>query len=306
MATPRISVGLPVYNGGKYLVNTLTRLLGQDFEDFELIICDNASTDETPEICQTFAARDFRIRYHRNSRNIGLAANNNRTFELSRGEFFKWVAHDDDFPAAMLGRFLDALENSAPEVGVVYSECEYIDELGNVVGVGSDGVDLDDARPYRRMAHLLWHIHMYNSNYGLIRSHLVRKTRLHGLFPMSDHVFLAELAMLCKFVELPEPLLRIRQHPGRSFAANKTERSLRELFNPGHGNDFSLLSIRKRMEFELVRSTMLAHVPLKDKVPCIGVAAVTPHWRMFRAFGGRQKQKLLRMWSPETGRFWLG
>src|SRR6267142_5432239 len=104
MTRPKVSVGLPVYNGEKYLPNTLKRLLEQDFEDFELIVSDNASTDGTPEICRMFAEQDPRVHYVRNEANIGLAANHNRTFELSRGELFKWAAHDDDFPPAMLAR----------------------------------------------------------------------------------------------------------------------------------------------------------------------------------------------------------
>src|SRR5262245_582217 len=102
MRQAKVNVGLPVYNGEKYLPNALSRLLEQDFEDFELIVSDNASTDGTQEICRSFAEKDRRVRYFRNETNIGLAANHNRTFELSQGELFKWAAHDDDFPRAML------------------------------------------------------------------------------------------------------------------------------------------------------------------------------------------------------------
>src|SRR5262249_36556323 len=158
---PQVSIGLPVYNGAKYLPNALKRLLEQDFEDLELIICDNASTDETQDICRVFAERDRRIRYFRNEKNLGLAANHNRTFELSRGNFFKWAAHDDDFPKPMLGRFVSVFEKAPPYVAVVYSHCEYIDELGEVVGVDSDNVDKNESWPHKRLAHLLRHIHMY-------------------------------------------------------------------------------------------------------------------------------------------------
>src|SRR5262245_16514015 len=126
--SPRVSVGLPVYNGERYLPNTLTRLLEQDFEDFELIVSDNASTDATQEICRSFT--DRRVRYSRNDTNIGLAANHNRAFALSRGELFKWAAHDDDFPRAMLARFVEAFDRASPAVSLVFSHCEYIDEFG--------------------------------------------------------------------------------------------------------------------------------------------------------------------------------
>lgn len=301
MAPPKVSVGMPVYNGERYLQNALARLLEQEFEDFELIVCDNASTDATQEICRAFAARDSRIRYFRNEANIGLAANHNRTFELSGGQFFKWAAHDDDFPPAMLARFVDTLEQSPPSVSVVYSRCEYIDEFGTVEGIESDGVDRNDPRPYIRLAHMLRCVHMYNSIYGLIRSDMMRKTRLHGLYPLADHVLLSELAMLGIFVELPEPLLRIRRHPGRTFTANKSPQALRELFTPGRSKTI-LPGLKTRMALELVRSTVLLPIPLTDKIMCTAVAAVGPQWRAFRAYGGKQKQKLLRKLSPGLGR----
>ncbi len=295
---PTVSVGLPVYNGEKYLPNTLTRLLEQDFEDFELIIADNASTDGTPEICRMFAEQDPRIRYVRNQKNIGLSANHNRTFELSRGEFFKWAAHDDDFPRAMISRFLQAFEENPPSVGVVYSRCEYIDELGEVEGIDSDRVDSSDPRPHKRLAHLLWYVHMYNSVYGLIRADVLRRTRLHGLYPMADHVLLAELAMLGAFLELPDPLMRIRRHPGRTFTANKSARALRELFTPGRAHQLMPVSLRSRMKAELVRSAVLVPATRWDKALCTAVALVVPQWRTLRSFGGRQKHKVLRTFSP--------
>jgi glycosyltransferase involved in cell wall biosynthesis len=292
---PRVSVGLPVYNGERFLENALTRLVEQDFEDFELIICDNASTDGTDEICRGFAARDRRIRYYRNATNIGLAANHNRTFELSRGPLFKWVSHDDDYPRVMLKRLVRALEESPPNVGVVYSWCEYIDESGEVEGMDSDGVDLDDPWPHRRLAHLLQHVHMYNSPFGLMRADVLRRTRLHGLYPKADHVLLAELAMLGTFMELREPLLRIRRHSGRTFTANRTSRALREIFTPGRRRRWLPVSMRSKMMAELVWSAMLVAPTLRDKILCTAVALSVPQWRTFRAFGGRQKQQLRRI-----------
>ena len=307
MMRPMVSIGVPVYNGEKYLPNTLRRLLEQDFEDFELIISDNASSDTTSDICKSFAERDPRVRYVRNTTNIGLSANHNRTVELAQGRFFKWAAHDDDFPKSMLRRFVDAFDEAPPPVAVVYSRCEYIDEFGNPDGVDSDEVDRDDPWPHRRLAHLLRKIHMYNSVYGLMRLDVLRRTRLHGLYPMSDHVLLSELAMLGVFVELAEPLLRIRRHPGRSFTANRSAKALRELFKPGQGHGFSPVSLNMHMGAELIRSTLLIPPSPRDKALCTAVALSIPAWRNFRAFGGRHKQKLHRMVAlafppPPSGR----
>jgi hypothetical protein len=91
--TPRLSVGLPVYNGQRYLAEALDALLGESLTDFELIISDNASTDETEETCRRYPVRDPRIRYIRQPFNIDAASNHK--FQQARGELFKLAAHDD-------------------------------------------------------------------------------------------------------------------------------------------------------------------------------------------------------------------
>ena len=94
-AVPRLTVGLPVYNGEKYLAESLDALLGQSYGDFELIISDNASTDATEAICREYAAKDPRITYLRQPANIGATPNHNFVFEQSHTELFKWASYDD-------------------------------------------------------------------------------------------------------------------------------------------------------------------------------------------------------------------
>lgn len=94
-AGPKVSIGLPVYNGGKYLSQALGALLGQTYPHFELILSDNASTDSTEAICKDYAARDPRIRYVRQAENLGAVRNFEFTLEQATGEFFMWAAHDD-------------------------------------------------------------------------------------------------------------------------------------------------------------------------------------------------------------------
>src|SRR3984957_9664125 len=92
---PRVSIGLPVYNGEKWLAQSVDSLLSQTFSDFELIICDNASTDGTDAICRRYAEQDQRVRYIQNAENIGGMLNANLSFGVARGEYFRWAAHDD-------------------------------------------------------------------------------------------------------------------------------------------------------------------------------------------------------------------
>src|ERR1700754_583434 len=101
-AAPRLSIGLPVYNSEDYLAESLEALLGQSFEDFELIISDNASTDGTADICRRYRGQDSRIRYIRQPRNIGGAPNHNFLVHEARGELFKWASHDDLYARDLL------------------------------------------------------------------------------------------------------------------------------------------------------------------------------------------------------------
>jgi len=105
-------VGLPVYNGERFLGRAIDTLLAQTYRDFELIIVDNASSDGTEDICRAYAQRDRRIHYWRNARNLGAMGNFRRVFELARGELFKWAAHDDEHEPAFLEKCVTALDGS--------------------------------------------------------------------------------------------------------------------------------------------------------------------------------------------------
>ena len=130
-AVPRLSIGLPVYNGENYLAESLDALLGQSYEDFELIISDNASTDGTADICRRYGKQDSRIRYIRQPRNIGLAPNHNFVLEQARGELFKWASNDDLYARDLLKRCVEALDEY-PQVVLAHSWTAMIDSSGAV------------------------------------------------------------------------------------------------------------------------------------------------------------------------------
>src|SRR2546430_8992564 len=130
MSHPKVSIGMPVYNGADYIRRAVQSILAQDYEDFELIISDNASTDETESICREFAERDGRIRYFRNETNVGASQNYNNVFRLAKGQYFKWAAHDDECYPTMLRRCLELLERAPARVAMVYPLAELIDKQG--------------------------------------------------------------------------------------------------------------------------------------------------------------------------------
>ncbi len=117
----RLSIGLPVYNGERFLSAAIDSLLRQTFEDFELIISDNASTDATGAICRGYADQDRRIRYLPTKENIGSAPNFNRVIELASAPYFSWAAHDDVRAPQYLERCVEVLDRD-PSVILAYRE----------------------------------------------------------------------------------------------------------------------------------------------------------------------------------------
>ena len=118
---PRVSVGLPVYNGADHVAEAIDSVLAQTYRDLELVICDNASSDRTEEICRRLAHRDPRVRFYRNDENLGATGNFRRTFELARGEFFNWLSHDDLLAPKYVEQCIGVLEHSPESVVLCFS-----------------------------------------------------------------------------------------------------------------------------------------------------------------------------------------
>ncbi len=212
---PRVSIGLAVYNGEKYLEEAIGSILAQTFTDFELIISDNASTDRTADICTKYAAQDSRIRYVRNATNIGGANNENRTFQLARGEYFRWAAHDDICAPELLEQCVKVLDDH-PDVVLCQTAVVIIDEHGNSHGTEQNYVGTAST-PAQRFRQLYSMHHRCESTYGLMRSNIMRRTRLQLNYTDSDRVLLCELALYGPFYQIPEPLFYKRVHPGNQY-----------------------------------------------------------------------------------------
>jgi glycosyltransferase involved in cell wall biosynthesis len=208
---PRVSIGVAVYNGERFLPQTLDSLLAQTYRDFELIVCDNCSTDRTEQICRSYAERDARIRYYRNAANFGAPRNFNLAFSLSRGEYFKWAGADDLCAPEMIERCI-AILDQRPDVVLAYAKTCLIDESSATIKDFNDQLDLQFEAPYKRLSHLLWNIQMCNAVFGLIRSSVMKRTGCFGTYPNSDLVFLAGLSLHGLFVEIPGRLFLRRFH----------------------------------------------------------------------------------------------
>ncbi|AOY78700.1 glycosyltransferase family 2 protein [Moorena producens JHB] len=238
-SSPLVSIGMPVYNGANFIKDAIEGILSQTFEDFELIISDNASTDDTEEICRAYAAQDQRIHYYRNQKNLGGAYNYNRVFELSRGEYFKWAAHDDACAPDYLERCIEVL-NRMPSVVLCYPRTLIIDTQGKPINQNySDDLNLNSPKPderYQRFLDVLFHIpggrDKISPIFGLIRKSTLSQTPLIGSYFGSDLVLIGELALLGQFYEVPEYLFWRRFHNKRAMEANPTNSKRTAWYDP--------------------------------------------------------------------------
>jgi glycosyltransferase involved in cell wall biosynthesis len=207
---PRVSIGLPVYNGDEFLEEAIKSILSQTFQDFELIISDNASTDRTPEICQQYAALDSRIRYSRNPVNIGGGPNENRVAELSRGEDFCWIGHDDRYEPDYIASCVEILDQH-PEIVHCYTIFITMNENGEQTGSVIRN-HATSSKPHERFIKIACARDFLEESYGLTRSEVLRKTPLVLPYTASDRTLLAEVSLYGQFYQVPRPLFRKRFH----------------------------------------------------------------------------------------------
>jgi glycosyltransferase involved in cell wall biosynthesis len=212
---PLVSIGLPVYNGENYVAKAIGSVLEQTLRDLELVISDNASTDRTQTICEEFAQRDARVRYFRNERNLGAGPNYDQAFYRALGKYFNWLAHDDRLAPTYLEEAVACLERNPDAVlcQVGISEIGPDDEIIRVYRNQLPGVD--STRASRRFGGMILYRHECEAFFGLFRRDALIGSDLHGTYPGSDRVLLAEMALRGRCVTVPAPLFLHREHKDR-------------------------------------------------------------------------------------------
>jgi glycosyltransferase involved in cell wall biosynthesis len=236
---PKLSIGIPVFNGQDFLPELLDSLLAQTFRDFEILICDNASSDRTPQICREYEQRDSRIHYVRNRQNLGAVANFNRVFELSTAPLFKWAAHDDLYHETYLDACVTLLKEN-PDIILAHTGTAFIDEKGEMLPFEQETESFIDANNQKRywadvpsigdtpvaisrfwqvLTRARWGTHMF----GVVRREMLERTSLLPNFAGSDRPMLAELALLGRFRCANERLFFKRFHATVSWALDHKE-----------------------------------------------------------------------------------
>ena len=232
-ATPRVTIGVPVYNGERYLAEALGSAAAQTEPEMEVLILDNASTDATADIAQDFVRRDPRFRYRRHATNIGPVANYNALVPLARAPLFKWLPADDRMEPGFILACVEALD-ADPRIVLATTRLEMIGVDGEPLPpdpsgryrLAAAGERVPDrpsiaglvAAPqpvdrFRNVLHGMFGIQISTYMYGVIRTDVLRRTGLEGAYPGGDKVILAELALHGPFLEVPQLLWSCRIHP---------------------------------------------------------------------------------------------
>lgn len=221
-STPLVSIGLPVYNGERFIERAIQSMVDQTLRDWELIITDNGSEDGTEEIAQGFAKADPRISYSRNPENLGASKNFEIAFEKSNGKYFAWLAYDDWFGPRYLEECVAVLDRDE-SAAMSFAEMGVADDTGEVFRTKSEplGDDIHSPSPIRRLHAFLWRLEDPTAPvFGLCRRHLLAKTGLIRNSNEPDRILITELAMLGTIHQIPEMLFLHYGPPGHTDRDN--------------------------------------------------------------------------------------
>ena len=290
MAEPRVSVGIPVYNGESYLDEAIRSVRAQTLGDLEIVVSDNGSSDASADIAARHAAEDSRIRVVRQPENRGAAWNYNELLRLARAPLFKWMPADDRMAPRHLERCVAALE-AAPGAVLAYPQTELIDAEGRVVGTYADGLALLEREPWRRAAHFVRVINLCNAVLGVFRSDVLRRTRQIQSFAGADAVLLLEIALRGPVLEVPELLFQRRIHAGASHEANRSRADLERWFDPRRARRFRL-PVRYELLGGYLRAAREAPLPAGSRLLAAGAILGCWSYRQTRVRLGRWRRQL--------------
>ena len=201
---------MPVYNASELINQAIDSLLAQDMSDFELIISDNASTDNTYEICQNYANNDKRIKLYRNDTNIGALGNFDRVAQLAQGQFFMWACHDDLWEPTFISKCLNAIQDTKAVLAYPQTLAFWSDGQNRKILHNKIGSTIDIQSPSKRLARVYKGSDLWALFFGLMRTSVAKKLLPMPRVHSNDSAFVALLAIEGGFVYVPEILFKYR------------------------------------------------------------------------------------------------
>jgi glycosyltransferase involved in cell wall biosynthesis len=264
----RVLVGLPVFNGEKYVGRAIESILNQTLADLRLVVSDNASTDNTEEICRAYAKADSRVHYFRQKSNLGLVPNWNFVCQPAGERYFKWAGHDDLLEPTCIERCVVLLEND-PQLALAQTLSFEIDATGTRIRTYDDDFRLNAARPRDRLWRVLWATHL-TEVWGVLRTELLRKIRRMGSYVGSDRNFTAELLLLGSVGYVEEHLFSLRSRPDSYGGGAVQGKRSRILWHDSNARvsivPDGLINVR-----EYIRSIMTLPLSQRERVACLRV-----------------------------------
>lgn len=275
MGAPLVTVGMTTFNGGRFVASSLESILAQDYPNLEVVISDNASTDTTDDIIRAHARRDPRIRYSRNSMNLGSLENARRVLQKGSGEYFLFASDHDLWAPDFVSRCAKVLNDDATVV-LAYPRTMLIDGEGTSIAVMPDRFDTRGMEKFERYCKLVDNLRICNMIYGVIRRRALDKVALTRRLLGGDHLVLAALSLEGAFAQLDEVLF-FRRENRPSETREETKRRVIEHVDPEKGTKRGALAAT-----ELFRELRSAHILLiaRSDLPLLqklGALEVTLH-----------------------------
>lgn len=292
-SVPRVSLGLPVYNGANFLRQALDSLTRQTMRDLEIVISDNASSDETGEICREYAARDPRIRYIRQEHNIGAGPNYNVVFHESRGRYFKWAAHDDYMDPEAIALCAAALDADPGSV-LCHPRLVDVDEHGAFLAEFDRG-----AAGLGPVADRFFQVIQIGHNcaevFGLTRREALSGTGLIRDYTDSDRTLLGELALRGRLRQVEGASFYRRIHGSKSDRVYRSYHERAVWFNPGNEGRIVLSACNQFRD--LLAAVLRCRLSPGDRMRCLWRLAKVTKWNL-----PLYRQELAWAWRRRFGR----
>lgn len=271
----RLSIGLPIFNGDSFVRRAIESHLAQTYGNFELIISDNASTDNTVAICEEYARKDNRVRVIRQHVNCGVNQNHMKVFALAQGEFFRWAAADDIPSTDLLDHAVTLLDRD-PALVAYIPDTVNIDESGTLTRRLERTLDLRSASPVERAAAVLSNNYQMVFPQGLMRRSTLLSTSCRWNYFGWDFILLLELALRGQLCNVEGPLLYRRLHGGSAALSTRKIAEVRKWVDPTVRS--RILLPHWKWTWERVRAVFGATLPVRDRLELLMLVGRHARW----------------------------
>jgi glycosyltransferase involved in cell wall biosynthesis len=259
---PLVSVALPVFNEERYIAETLTSVLQQDYTNLEVIILDNCSTDDTGKICRAFAEQDHRIRYHCHEKNIGVGPNHISSFNIARGKYFMWAAGHDRWSENFISQSVRSLEKFQSAT-IAFGTPKWIDCNGEPIKKYSGWYDTRGLNSLARFLMVFWG--SMNPILGLFRRESMPADISDYNFAGADLVILGELSLKGEFIHASNTSYYRRQNRPAETHIERMDRYKSAKTNIGDSVLLKLFPLAK-IPLELIRVIFQSKIETIEKI----------------------------------------